>query len=155
MIEHILDTGDTGRLKIEDRTDEASKNVELWVQSLSPVSIPDLPWTYSINSSRSSWKSFNFVDTTMWQRLAEVYAGTNETFTLHLGDTGTSQLNGPTDHQINLAGYIPSTSGPTGSGQVVIKAGGVYKNATPYVKHNGVWKIAQPFVRGERGWTEV
>ncbi|MCA1806538.1 MAG: hypothetical protein LC687_01545 [Actinobacteria bacterium] len=156
MIEHTVDTGDTGRLKILDKTDDTDDmTVELFVQSLSPVSIPQLPWTYSINTSISSWKSFNFQDTTMWQRLSVVYVGTAENFTLYLEDTGTSQLQGPTELEIDLYGYVPTVDPGPDPKRVNIKVGNQYKKATPYIKVDGVWKVAVPFVRVERGWTEI
>lgn len=155
MIEHILATGDKGQLRIRDNTDDAGlMNVEMAVRSLSPVSIPQMPWTYSINGIMSGWKSFNFKDTTLWQNLGVVHVGTAQRFTLHLGGTGTSQLGGPTDHQIDLYGYVPP-SGGGGSGKVRIKIDGVYKLATPFVNVNGVWKQATPLVRSERGWTQL
>lgn len=164
MIEHIITTGDTGRLKIEDRTDDPDQmTVVLFVQSLSPVSISQLPWAYSKDATRSGWNSFNFRDTTLWQGLGSVYVGDSvQSFTLHLGDSGTSQLGGPTDHQVSLFGYVapedpidPGPTGPTINRNMYVKVGDLYKRATPYVNVNGVWQIAQPFVRTERGWSEM
>lgn len=158
MEEHVINTGDTGRLRIKDYTDDPDKMyVEMAVQSLSPVSIPQLPWTYSKDASMSGWKSFNFTDTTMWQNLGSVYLGTSvREFTLHLGSTGTSHLNGPTDQKISVSGYVAppdgggSTTPPT---DVYIKVGTAWKKATPYVNVNGVWVIPEKIlVRTPNGW---
>lgn len=169
MIEKVIDTGDTGRLRIQDKTDGPDKVVELWVQSLSPVSIPNLPWAYSIDGLRSTWKSFNFLNTTMWQRLGLVFVGTDKKdFVLHLGETGTSQLEGPTDLEIEIYGYIPSEEPPEEPAPepdpdepvlpprlVNIKVGDIWKRAQVYVRVNGVWKRASPWVYGVDGWKEI
>lgn len=156
MIEKVLTTGDTGRLKVIDNTDDSGlMTADMWVQSLSPVSIPQLPWSYSIDGNRVSWKAFNFKATTMWQKLGTVYVGKAQTFILHLGVTGTSHLQGPTDLEVSLFGYQPGSGPSPGKGSVNIKVDGVYKKAIPYVNDNGVWKQAQPLVRTENGWKEL
>lgn len=156
MIEHVIDTGDTGQLKIEDYTDESDMTVELWVRSLSPVSISQLPWTYSKDGNKDGWKSFDFVDTTLWQRLGVVYLGTKtQTFVLHLGDTNTSQLNGPTDHSIQVHGYIEPADAPTSPKTIRVRVDGQWRRAVPYLNNNGTWMQVVPYVRTERGWKEV
>lgn len=161
MIEHIISTGDTGSLKIQDNTDNPSlMTVELWVKSSSPVNIPNLPWTYSVNGSQNSWKSFNFTNTTLWQYLGGVYVGTLRTAALILGATNTSQLAGPTTHEIELAGYVEPInptppSGEGSNGEVRVLVDGVYRRATPYVNVNDVWTVATPYVRSERGWVRL
>lgn len=152
MIEHIITTGDTGRLKIVDNTDNPGlMTAELWIQSLSPVSVPALPWTYSIDETISTWKSFNFVNTTVWQKLKDQYVGTSRTVTLHLGSTGTSQLNGPTNQTINLYGYVPPEPIVVVA-TVKVKVGSTYKTAIPYVRVNGVWTVAHPYIKTVNGW---
>lgn len=154
MIEYVKDTGDDGQLKIEDKTDDSDlMTVELWLKSSSPVSVPELPWAYSVDGAGTSWRSFNFTDTTLWQRIHIAHVGTSETFTMHLGDTNTSQLEGPTDLEINLAGYVE----PDGSqsGLVDVRVDGSWKKAVPYVRHGGSWKKAQAFVKTSQGWEPV
>lgn len=152
-IESVITTGDVGRLKIVDKTDDESlMTVEMWAQSLSPVAIPQLPWTYSINTTMSSWKSFNFANTTVWQKLGSVYVGATENFTLHLGNTGTPQLNGPTNHNIQLFGSTADT-GSAALDKITIKDGNARRTVVPYVNVNGVWKPARAYVRTDQGWT--
>lgn len=147
MIESTMATGDKGILKIQDKTDVVDKTVDLWIQSLSPVYIPQLPWTYSINGVMEPWKSFKFLYTTLQQHLGVVYVGYAETFVLHLGDTGTSQLAGPTDFAVDL--------NQSGIRTVSIKVGDVYKQAIPYVNVDGVWTPAAPWVASGGQWKEA
>lgn len=146
MVEHLKDTGDEGRLKIIDRTNTKDRTVEFWVQSLSPIIIPNLAWTYSIDGVKKSWKSYNFKGTTVWQRLGIFYVPYGQEVTLHMGKTNSSELAGPTDFTIQLAKGISA---------VMVKVSGVYKRAIPYVKHAGVWKQASAHVNVGGTWKET
>lgn len=161
-----MDTGDTGRIRIRDKTDEADKLVEFWVQSLSPIGIPQLPWAFSVGDVQSEWRPYNFQNTTIWQQVGVIHVGDSsvETVTLHLGNTGTSQLGGPTDLEINLFSYIqpedPENPPEPGEQSPVpryanITVGNVVKKAIPYVNVAGVWKPALTFHHGANGWKEI
>lgn len=150
MIEHTIATGSYGFLKIEDRTDDPDlMMVDVFAGSTAGGAIPQMPWTYSTNGVMENWKSFNFLDVTTWQKLGSIYAGVSQTFTLHLGNTGTIAMGGPTDLAIDLF------SAPGGAVLIDVKIGGVYKKATPYVRANGVWQPAKPFVKTPSGWVET
>lgn len=40
-------------------------------------------------------------------------------------------------------------------GGILVRVGGVWKNAVPYVKINGVWTAVEPFVRKSGVWTKT
>lgn len=144
MIERIMNTGDQGRLRIIDRTDEAGRTVEFWIRSLSPVSIPQLPWAYSVDGVKTSWKSFNFASTTVWQKLGVIYVGYAQQVVLHLGTTGKPQLGGPTDFLVDLLGGISTCTivvdGVPKKAIAFVNVEGEWKTATMLVQHNSVWK---------------
>lgn len=139
-----MNTGDQGRLKIIDRTDEAGRTVEFWIRSLSPVSIPSLPWAYSVDGVRTTWKSFNFLNSTVWQRLGIFYVGYAQQVTLHLGATNKPQLGGPTDFVVDTLGGVSTCTitvgGVTKKAIAFVTVDGVVKAATMLVQHNTVWK---------------
>jgi hypothetical protein len=159
VIENITTVGDTGRLKIEDNTDDPGlMNVVLWIQSLSPVSVPDLQWSFQKDNSAESWKSFNFLATTLWQKLATVYLGNGvENFTLKLGETGTSQLDGPFDYEVPVYGYVeppPAIVGDVAK-RASMNVNGIYKQANVYVKVSGTWTLADPYIKTPSGWVRL
>lgn len=138
---HIMDTGDVGRLQIVVSDD---KTVSFWLQSTSPVAVPQLPWTFTLAGVKRSWKSFNLDDTTAWQRLGGAYLGDLGSVTLHLGNTGTTQLGGPTDFLVEFEG---------GVGAVDIQVGDEIKKAIPYIcVVPGVWKPATPYANDKGAW---
>lgn len=163
MFEHVVNVGSKGRMKIVDRTDESSKVVEFWLQSLSPISIPQLPWTYFLDGSGPGIQSYNFAYTTMWQQVHLSYAPSSvREVTFHLGNTGTTQLDGPVNQTIQTAGYVPPP--PPSEDEdpdpppaeplpkyALVSVNGVKRLAIPYVK-DGVWRRAEPFARSESGW---
>lgn len=149
MIEYTTPTGTGGTLKVVDKTDNpAVMTVEFLIHFPNALSVPQLPWTYSIDGVMKPWKSVNFSGGPSWQPLGTAYAGGAETVTLHLGDTGTTELGGPTDQTVNLYGY----SGGAQDALVRIRDGGVWKFAIPYVNDNGSWKKAVPYVKTPGGW---
>lgn len=150
MKEYIQAVGDTGKLIIQDKTDTvkpSQKYVDLYIQSMSPVAIPQLPWRwYTDEQVGPTWKSFNFKNTTLRQHLGLVYVGYAHQFTLVLGNTGTSQLDGPTEFGVDLATLVRTVS---------VKVGTVYKDAIPYVNVNGVWQRALVLVYDQDAWKEA
>ena len=147
MIEYTLATGATGTLIIDDNGDGSDKSVDLYIVSSSTVAVPQLAWAYSIDGNMSSWQQFNFQDVVTRQKLGHVYYGAySSQFTLHLADTGTTQLGGPTDMQISVNG---------GAKYVNVKVGDVYKKALAFVNDGGVWKPANPYVAYKGNWTPV
>lgn len=145
MIESTIDTGDTGILIVQDNTDNKARTVVLMVQSTSPVAISQMPWSWTLDDKTSGVKSFNFQATTVRQTLGIIYGGYGQHLTLHLGNTHTAQLGGPTDLEVDLKGGVSTAR---------IKVGDVYKTAVPYVKVDGVWKMASAWVAANGFWTQ-
>lgn len=139
-------TGDTGRIIIRDRTDEAARTVEVLLQSTSPVAADVSywlrfgPWSPDIPQPI---RTKSFKATTVAQRLWFGYVGYAPEFIFHLMETGKTQLGGPTEVTVDLTGGVST---------VKIKVNGVYKTAVPYVKHEGVWKPADAHVNDNGTW---
>jgi len=148
MIEYTLATGDTGLLIVQDNTDGPDKTVDLYIQSTSTKAIPELPWSYSIDGVSSGLRQFNFTDTVLRQHLGLIYVGPGaESFTLHIDNTATTQLGGPTDLTVTL--------NQAGVSVVNIKVGDVWKKAIPYVNVDGVWKPAAAYVMSGSTWVKA
>lgn len=146
MNETIGQTGTKGLMKIADNTDGTDKTVDLYVSSSTPIAIPALPWSYSIDGVLSDTKSFNFLATAAWQHLDKIYVGYATEFIFHLGDTGHVELGGPTDLTAALANSTKV---------VFVKVGDIYQPAIPYVNVGGVWKEAIPYVAYNGSWVEA
>jgi len=138
VIEQTMPTGNVGKLIIQDKTDSTDKTVDLYIQSTSSIAVPQLPWAYSIDGVMSPWQSFSFTDSVLRQHLGLVHVGYAEDFILHLGATGTTQLGGPTDFEVQL--------NQSGIRTVSLNVDGVWKQAIPYVNVDGVWKPAAAYV---------
>lgn len=137
-----MPTGDRGTLIIQDLTDGTDKSVDLWIQSSTTVSISQMPWSYSIDDVASDVKSFNFQPVVTRQHMAKVFVGNAKKFTLHLGNTGTTALGGPTDFGISPTGYVEPD--PTVTNSIV-----------PYVNVQGKWYPARMLVKVDGVWTPV
>lgn len=160
MKEYIQNVGNTGKIILQDRTDtaiRANKVVDIYLQSLSPVSVPNLPWRWYTEDvdpfvsgedhhAKYSWNSFNFQNTTLRQHVAKIYVDYAHKFTFVLGATGTSQLDGPTSYTIDLATILRPIS---------VKVGTVWKQAIPFVKVGGVWTPAVAMVMQDGQWKEA
>lgn len=131
---------------MQDNTDGDDKTVDLYIASSIALSVPQLPWSYSIDGSASTLNSFNFVSTTAWQHVSKVFVGYAETFIFHIDDTGHAELGGPSDLTVTLQ---------SGAKAVNVKVGEVYVKAIPYVNVNGVWTPAIPMVMANSSWVEV
>lgn len=147
-VEHTMATGNAGTLKIIDETDQSlngiyPRNIQLWIRSISVVSVPQLSWSIEFDGVTPNLRAFNFQNTTLWQRLGVVYAGYAETATLYLGNTGTTQLGGPTTFTVDLLGGVSKAD---------VNVGGVHKSAIPYVRDGGVWKLADAYVMDQGSW---
>lgn len=161
MLEYVLDTGEEGKLRIQDFTDDPDDmSATLWLGVPTGFVATGIPWAYSINGETSGWQSYDLWPRAFlpedtpdfeWFRLTILQlSDISETLTLHLGDTNTVELGGPTDLAIDLyVSWDPSER------MVDIRVDGVWRKATPYVKHDGVWRLAQPFVRDSTGWQPV
>lgn len=146
MIESVMETGDTGRMILQDNTDRLIKEVVVILQSTSPVAIPQLPWSFSLDAVQSTIKSYPFGNTTVRQTLGVIHVGSAASFTFHLGNTHHPQLGGPTDFEIDLTG---------GKSLVSIKVGTEYKKAVPYVRVGGVWKPAEAWAAHNGSWLKA
>lgn len=147
MKETSMDTGDTGQIILRDFSDgETTKYVNVFARSLSPVPIPNMVWLYSIDGVRSPLRTFNFQNTTLLQFLGTVYVGYSSTFSVHLNNTGTTQMGGPVDLEIDLLNQLRTVS---------VKLDGVYYKAFPYVKIEGTWLPASPYVMKDGVWYEA
>lgn len=161
MKEYVKNVGDTGKLIIQDKTDTAilaNKVVDLYVQSLSPVTISSLPWRWYTDTidpamsppvnghSQFAWNSFRMNNTTLRQHLGMIYVGYSHSFTLVLGPTGTSQMGSGDTFTVDLATVLRPIS---------VKVGLVWKQAIPYVKVAGVWKPAVTMILSDGEWKEA
>lgn len=162
MHEYVQNVGDTGKLIVQDKTDtavRANKVVDIYIQSLSPVAIPNLAWRWytddvppaivgggDAHHARYSWNSFNFQNTTVRQHVATIFVDYAHEFTLVINDTGTSQLDGPAEFNVQLANQLRPVS---------VKFGTVWKQAIPYVRVEGVWKPALAMVMKDGSWKEA
>jgi hypothetical protein len=149
VIETILETGPNGLMKVQDNTDGDDKTVDLYIASTAPISIPQLPWSYSIDGVKSDTRSFNFVVTTAWQHVSKIYVGYAHSFIFHIDNTGHAELGGPTDLEVVLH------SGGTKFVYIKDDFEFTYKKAIPYVNVNGVWTPAVPMVMSNGEWVEV
>lgn len=145
MIETHITTGTRGLMKVQDNTDGIDKTVDLYIASSLAVSIPQLPWSYSIDGVKSDTKSFKFLSTTAWQHVGKVFVDYASTFIFHIDATGHPELGGPTDLSVTLANSTKLVS---------IKVGNTWQKALPYVNVNGVWTPAVPMVFSST-WKEV
>lgn len=139
-------TGTRGLMRIVDNTDGDDKTVDLYLASSAPITVPQLPWSFTIDGVVSITRMFNFTSTTAWQHISKVYVGYASSFTFHIGNTGKVELGGPTDFTIELQNIIKPVN---------IKVGDVWKKAVPYVYDDGVWKPAAAMVFVNSQWTEV
>lgn len=153
MIESpVLQTGTMGLMKVADNTDGTDKTVDLYIQSSAPITVPQLPWSFSIDGVKSDTRSFNFTNTTAWQHVDKIFVDYASEFVFHIDNTGTAELGGPTDLTVQLQ---------NGTRVVFINVNGVYVPAIPYVNVGGVdgaggtWKPAVPYVLENSTWTEV
>lgn len=159
MIEHVLETGTDGEMMIRDNTDDSDlMNVEFLLMARGPVEVT-IPWAYStINPSegktfRAGFRTYAFDSTPlgtvgMWFKIHELSIGSLvEEVIFHLGDTGGTEFNGPSDLQISLYHANPA--------QVDVRIDGEYKKAVPYLKDDGEWKVVQPFVKTPDGWQPI
>lgn len=151
MIERVIDTGNTGQLRIRDNTDNPDlMTIEFWARSSSPVSIPQMPWAYTFEGQDTNWRSYNFQSHTDWQRLLTFFVPQELQFVdyiFHLGNTNTDELGGPTD--------LAVTKDPTPQAMVNVRVDGVYKKAIPWVRISGEWKQAKGHVRNQSIWTPM
>lgn len=148
MIEYTLATGLTGTLIVQDNTDGPDKTVDLYIKSDSTIAIPSLPWSYSVDGVSSGLRSFNFSDLVLRQHLGLIYVGpTAEAFVLHLDDTHTAQMGGPTDLAVTL--------NQAGVSVVSVLVGTTWKKAIPYVNVAGVWKPAGAYVMQGSVWKKA
>lgn len=137
----MAETGTEGLLSVI--FDDVDLTVRFAIRSDEPISIPQMPWAFSIDGVMSSWRSFNFQPVTTWQNLGLAHVPGVEEVVLHLGNTNTDELGGPTDLVVDLLAHF---------GLVHIKIDSEYKLAQPFVKHNNEWKMAQPFAKHDNEW---
>lgn len=142
MTDYILATGSSGNMIIRD---DGRSNVDFYVQSVVSVSIPEMPWTFTLNGITEGWRSFEVLEIGQWQFVTSLYVGYSQTVTFKLGDTGTTSFGGPTDHAV----YIQRGASV---GVARIKSGTVHQTASAYVKDGGVWKPAEVWVRSASIW---
>jgi hypothetical protein len=100
MTDYLKSTGSTGKMMIRD----TGTNVEYWINSgNSQTYDAQLPWAYVINGVTSSWRSYNYVANSGWQRLASFPTTYSQLATFKLGSTGTQGFGGPTTFSVNIS----------------------------------------------------
>lgn len=133
-------------MKVQDNTDGTDKTVDLYIASSLAVSIPQLPWSYSIDGVLSDTKSFKFVSTTAWQHIDKIFVGYATQFVFHIDDTGHAELGGPTDLTVQLQNATKLVN---------VKIGDIWVKALPFVNVGGVWTPATPMVMSNSSWVEI
>lgn len=139
-------TGTRGLMKVVDNTGGATKTVDVYLASSAEISVPSLPWSYSIDGVKFPKRSFKFVATTAWQHLGKIYVGYAAEFIFHLDATGHVELGGPTDLVVQLDNKIKAIN---------FYVNGAWRKAIPFVYTNGAWVPAVPRVYSNSAWTEV
>jgi hypothetical protein len=150
MTTYTIDTGDHGELRIDDQATTGQAYVDLYIRSTSVVSVPSLGWGYALDDDSPSLQTFNFQPTTLWQHLGIAYVGHASQITLHLTDTGTAQLGGPTDLVVDLAAVRSTVS-------ILLDSFGVSTivSAKAFVNVADVWWPADVFVQTNSNWAKV
>lgn len=157
MADYTKTTGTTGVLRISDNGDL----VEFAIRSHSPLSLAQLPWTYKHGETEEPWKSFNFQNTTEWQRLGLYRVTASEDVTLKIGYTNTS-LGGPTELTQNIYRTPPPSEQDPGSPEApvrirgaIIQVGEQQYHALGYINVNGVWKRMETWAKSAGVWKET
>lgn len=133
-------------MKVQDHTGGEDKTVDLFLSSSQAISIPAIPWSFSIDGVKSEKKTFKLVATTAWQHVAKIYVGYASEFIFHIDETGYAQMGGPTDLVVPLENKTKPVN---------VYINGVWKKAIPYVYTNGAWTPAVAMVFSNSAWTEV
>lgn len=144
---HEKQTGTLGKIEIFDRTDADANTVDLYIEG-SGLSTRQLPWSYSIDGVDSELRSFQYHNVVGRQYVYSVHVGYALTFKFRLENTGTVQLGGPTELEINLQRGL-------GFRVVSIKVGNEYKQAVPLVRVGGIWKPASAMIMVNSEWKAV
>lgn len=156
MIEHFMDTGTHGELRIRDFTDESSyMMVDFAIRTKTVFTDQDvlrqLSWSWWMDDEQADTNALDFDPAGEdWRMLAEDFGGGHDTASLRLQDSMTTELGGPTELTIGLYG-----SPNTVHGLVDVKHGGIWVKAIPFVRDSGVWKQATPLVRSQGTWKEL
>lgn len=138
-------TGQSGAMLIRD---DGSNFVDLFFENSTGNAIPEVPWTYTLNGRKESLRNLSIEDGVKLKHAIQLFVGTAQTIIFHLGESGSTELGGPTD----LSAYIQRGSL---QGTVNITVGAGTRKAIPYVNVNGVWRIAEPYSRFEGNWTQT
>lgn len=100
MTDYTKSTGGTGTMMIRD----TGTYVEFWINSgNSQTYDAALPWAYVINGVTSTWRYYDYVANTGWQRLASFLTTYSQLATFKLGSTGTQGFGGPTTFSVNIS----------------------------------------------------
>lgn len=149
MLTRTKAVGTYGQMRIDDKSLDESKTVDLWIRATSnPPTLSQMPWSYQLDANDAVVGSFNFLHTTAWQKVATLYVGYATLITYSLGSTGTAVLDGPVDFPLALQ---------RGSGlrTISIKVGDEYKSGVPFVKVGEEWFPSVPMVMVNSEWKET
>ena len=148
MVTQSYQAGTDGHVRLASKLSDAGfPSVEIWMRSDAATEYTPFPVSYSVDGLQSN--SFQFqppVDFTEWALVGRPYVSPDaQEFTFHLGDTGTTELNGPQDFLLAL----------DQASLVDIRVNGEYVKAQPFVRTNGVWLPATPHIRQNGEWSLV
>lgn len=149
MFDHQQWAG-SGILEIQDKTDDPSKLVDLWMgTTIGEARDQDVVWSYTIDGVVSSLQHFYFPTGGSWHHVSTIYVGYAHSFTFHIEPTLPGSIfTGPVDFTVDLwAGSYTKT--------VSIKDGDVYKKAIPFVNVDGVWQPAAAWIMSAGEWVEA
>lgn len=130
-----------------------SSKVEFWVKSGSAGTwTAAMPYGWTVNGSTGSstvpynypWPGKSWPTPGPWLLVKSFTVNTSQTVTFRIGATGTTGLNGPTEHKQ----FIQRST-------AWVRVSGSWKRAQPYVRVNGAWKLAKAYVRSGGTWKET
>lgn len=123
-------------------------NVDILVTSEYPdVIMEEMPWSYTLNSVRDPWRTARIMPN-VWITLGRLYVPTSQTVSIHIGETNTSEIEGPHDFSF----YVNRGAGSAGAR---VTQGATSSRAIPYVNVQGVWKVAEGYAKHAGVWRQT
>ena len=105
-------TGTAGTMMVRD----TGTYVEFWLKGPAGTWNYDLPWGYTVNGVTDNTNEFRFEASGAYQMLGRWAVSTDQTVTFYLGNTGLSELGGPTTFNVTI-NRGPTATAPAAPGQ--------------------------------------
>lgn len=106
-----------------------------------------MPWSYTLNGVRDPWRTARIMPN-VWTTLGKLYVPTSQTVTVHIGETGTSEIAGPHDYSFYAVRGAALSVGRITQGSTSLRA-------IPYVNVQGVWRVAEGYAKHEGTWKQT